>query len=426
MTEFEDIRRELREAVNGFQLGEALGQGGAAKSGANLPKHLNVYLFGPQGSGKTSFIRTIYRALHGPTIAQNDDGLQQLEISLHRSDDGTSMYSVYELTSCICIHDTRGQREYTDQEMQQLRLILEGRARPGTLIQQRKRYWLLLREFWRSDERMRRTFSRRVMVKQATLDTEPHFVFLVIDPNQQELLLEDQDFRECYGGLVGDFQKCDVPYAILCTHGDTLTDKMRRDLQNLPAMLSGEAKPPAPEARSAPETVPRVTSLDASGGYFEVNSALYEPGSFEENFQQAQRQAAPPQPPPAPAPSPGPGTRLPEIMRIITNYTDACEQRLPDWAKKEEYPPKPPCPPMMGQDLGAVAPVPALKPRPLAEEDSREHVQQDIHILLVLLDALRQADHQIVQRATGARPAPLQPAATGSAAPAAETGCPLL
>jgi len=443
MSDNEIVRRELREAVMGFKCGSEWGTSSSSGPAAK-PNHINVYLFGPQGSGKTSFIRTCFRALHGAKCA-DDKGLQELETSLHRSDDGTSLYSVYSLTNHICLHDTRGQREYTPEETSQLRLVLEGRARPNSLIQQRRRYWLFLREFWRSDERMQRTFSKTVMLPNATLETEPHFVFLVIDPNQQELLLEDEDFRQCYTGLLGDFGDRHMPHALLCTHGDTLTPDLRAALHRLPARIgcserkedvgrpkaggtwTGPGPPPwmappgAPGGRGGPPMPypggpPPPPGSDA--GYFEADSGVWEPGApfggppgapsggpFGRGSGAVSRGA--PAPPPA-APSPfepvkpampkastaGRGSaqptpkaaaapdKLPDIMRIITNYTDG----------------------------------PSNKPR---ERDAEGNdVQQDIHCLLVLLDALRQSDHQVMQRVGGVRSQPLQAEA--------ESGCPLL
>jgi hypothetical protein len=356
-------REELREAVRTFSCGRQ-----SAPSSAVYPNHINIYLFGPQGSGKTSFIRTCYRALHGPKHL--DKGLEQLEESLHRSDDGTSMYSVYSLTNHIMLHDTRGQREYTDEEMAQLRLVLEGRARPNSLIQQRRRYWLLLREFWRTDDQMRRTFSRQVMLSKASLDTEPHFSFLVLDPNQQELLLEDDDFRQCYGSLIGDFGDRGVPHALLCTHGDTMTPGLRGSLLSLPEKL-GCRPPKAPEAALGPGGVQRPPQSSGSTPF-----------------------AAPVVTPPPKAGTKQNGgdkqQRMPDIVRIVTNYVD--------------HPSK----------AGSAA-----KQGKVAEQDQEGNdVQQDIHFLLVLLDALRQADNQVTQRVNQARPAPMPEQA--------EAGCPIL
>lgn len=343
-------REELREAVRCFAIGAQAVPGAQA-----APKHINVYLFGPQGSGKTSFIRTCYRALYGSKHL--DKGLEQLEESLHRSDDGTSMYSVYSLTNSIMLHDTRGQREYTEEEMAQLRLVLEGRARPNSLIQQRRRYWLLLREFWRSDEQMKKTFSRSVMLNEASLDTEPHFAFLVLDPNQQELLLEDDDFRQCYGSLVCDFGNRGVPHALLCTHGDTMTPGLRSSLITLPEKL-GCKDPKVPgEQTTGPGGVLRP-GTSGTGGY--ASSASRASSSKQQ--------------------------KMPDIVRIVTNYVDSPGNR--GQGKKAE------------------------------SDQEGNDVQQDIHLLLVLLDALRQADYQVTQRLGGQRQAPLP----GQS----EAGCPIL
>eukprot|EP00929_Paragymnodinium_shiwhaense_P071840 TRINITY_DN36487_c0_g2_i1.p1 TRINITY_DN36487_c0_g2~~TRINITY_DN36487_c0_g2_i1.p1 ORF type:complete len:380 (-),score=88.46 TRINITY_DN36487_c0_g2_i1:63-1202(-) len=376
LAESERYRQELREAVMAFALGQA-GPDGQAPSQltAPLPKQINVYLFGPQGSGKTSFVRSAFRALYGKQHLTN---LEQQETSLQRSDDGTSMYSVYSLTERVVLHDTRGQREYTREEMAQLKLVLEGRARPNTLIQQRRRYWLLLREFWRTDEQMLKTFSRTVMTNKSTLETEPHFSFLVLDPNQQELLLEDEDFAQCYGNLLNDFSDRGVPHALLCTHGDTLTASSRQALLGLPAKLGckppvvpGQAPQPGPGGVLRPAG-PSASGPPGAGG----NSAAAWGGDGGYG-------GAPGGGAPAPAPSPPPPQRMPDVIRIVTNYVESVVHG----------------------------------PHVEIDADGND-IHQDIHTLLVLLDSLRQADHQIMQRLTGKRPAPMPPEA--------ELGCPLL
>ena len=137
VSEFQCFREELRDTVHQFRTDDI------TKTG------INIHVFGPQGSGKTSFIRTVFRALLGGGSGDGtcvDDKIpkriRQLEKELHRTDDGTSKYSVYKLTENIKIHDTRGQREYTETEQEQLRVILEGRALGESVIEQRKRYWL--------------------------------------------------------------------------------------------------------------------------------------------------------------------------------------------------------------------------------------------------------------------------------------------
>lgn len=340
MADNAEYLEELREALLNFAAGQspdASVPGGSSM----LPRHINIYMFGPQGSGKTSFIRTCFRALYGSSHLEK--GLEEVEHSLHRSDDGTSMYSVYPLTDRICLHDTRGQREYTASEMMQLKLVLEGRARPNTLVTQRRRYWLLLREFWRSDDQMKRTFSRTVMLPKATLDTEPHFAFLVLDPNQQELLLEDEDFRQCYSSLLNDFCDRGVPHALLCTHGDTLTPALRSALLKLPKEL-GCRHPRIEPARGAGGVVKPPPRQGPSGM---IVGSMPPSGGVDRSSQ------------------------MPDVMRIVTNYTDCGRQAV---------------------GVGT---------------DTENNLQQDIHTLLVLLDALRQADHHVLQRIAGKRPAPM-------------------
>merc|ERR1712066_798989 len=69
--------------------------------------------------------------------------------------------------------------------------------------------------------------------------------------------------------------------------------------------------------------------------------------------------------------------RMPDVMRIVTNYVDNQSKALP----------------IMGG-------------QPQLDENGND-VNQDIHTLLVLLDALRQADHHVMQRVAGSRPAPM-------------------
>ena len=128
--EFYAFRQELRETIKRFGSSSTVGDhataGGLGKAQlptdttTPAPSAVNIYIFGPQGSGKTSFIRTLFRALLGEDIPQD---IRSLEIELHRTDDGTGKYSVYNLTNAIRIHDTRGQREYSEAELEQLKLV---------------------------------------------------------------------------------------------------------------------------------------------------------------------------------------------------------------------------------------------------------------------------------------------------------------
>ena len=52
--------------------------------------------------------------------------IRDLELELYRTDDGTSKYNKYKLTEGIYLHDTRGQREYSGLELEQLKLVFFG------------------------------------------------------------------------------------------------------------------------------------------------------------------------------------------------------------------------------------------------------------------------------------------------------------
>ncbi|CAD7961339.1 unnamed protein product [Amoebophrya sp. A25] len=461
------------------------------------PPPLNIHIFGPQGSGKTSFIRTCFRALLGARNLPKQ--IRNLELELYRTDDGTSRYSVYPLTQTIRIHDTRGQREYSEEELEQMKLVLEGRALPEKVIQQRKRYWLMLREFWKSEAEMKKAFSRRVMRNQSTIESEPHFVFLVIDPNQQELLFEDEDFRESYTALLGDLQSRGVPFAILCTHGDQLTDQRRRTLAKLPKMLriSGSGDENGGRGGAGGGGGPEALYYDGRdcGGYYQ-SASFYNPTSSDEDTlvgdlvrQTGGSSGIQPVPPhhlPQRRESTSSGAEvddmaLPEVIRIVTNYTRPLQTSIDDnesiceELETEAFPipalalqnfPSAPLPPDVtlltskadpsikvgpaaasnkntpssaipsptieaetgGGGAGRKAKGLAVKknagdtmptsgenfqqedewPRlpPLTDGETHEDVQQDIHILLVLIDALNKAEHFLHQRKTGDLPAP--------------------
>ena len=79
--------------------------------------------------------------------------------------------------------------------------------------------------------------SERNKGSSGALRSEPHFAFLVVDPNQQELLYEDEDFWDTYRELLANFKKRQLPFAILCTHGDCLDESKRQALEELPHLL---------------------------------------------------------------------------------------------------------------------------------------------------------------------------------------------
>lgn len=94
-----------------------------------LPNHVDILLFGPAGSGKSSLIRTFYRALH-QTVALPNNIEEQLIIKKQNQNEGTLTYNgVYikdanESSSAVMVHDTRGQIWMDQNEQEQLNVII--------------------------------------------------------------------------------------------------------------------------------------------------------------------------------------------------------------------------------------------------------------------------------------------------------------
>lgn len=58
----------------------------------DAPNHVDILLFGPAGSGKSSLIKTFYRALHNvQTLPQDIDDL--LKIKAQNENEGTTLYT---------------------------------------------------------------------------------------------------------------------------------------------------------------------------------------------------------------------------------------------------------------------------------------------------------------------------------------------
>ena len=134
---------------------------------------MDVLLFGPAGAGKTSLIKTFYRALHErcsfpPRIEQ------ELSIKDRHSNEGTTRFTKVVVqpdlegptgeeskASQIVLHDTRGQIWMDEREQAQLNLIMQGKVADKSLVEQRNyRYAYMLWEFWKRDTEL---FPNRII-----------------------------------------------------------------------------------------------------------------------------------------------------------------------------------------------------------------------------------------------------------------------
>jgi predicted GTPase len=107
----------------------------------SLPSHINILLFGPAGSGKSSLIKTFFRSLHGINAMPNDIS-NKLTIKKKTQNEGTTHFTgivikkgdeeeksresnktavgdQYKVTgSSIVVHDTRGQIWMDEREVE--------------------------------------------------------------------------------------------------------------------------------------------------------------------------------------------------------------------------------------------------------------------------------------------------------------------
>ncbi len=178
-----------------------------------LPNHCEIICFGPSGSGKSSLIRTLYCALHQVkklpeeyerilTVkgkSQNEGTVHFTRVTLKGETDlaGTAAGSP-DKSSSIRISDTRGQIWMDHKEQKQIDLIIQGKVKNLTKVEQRTyRYAHLLWEFWKKDTDL---FPRDIYTKSSpSLKTRPHCVLFVFDGSMDEIpngVEETAFFRE--------------------------------------------------------------------------------------------------------------------------------------------------------------------------------------------------------------------------------------
>ena len=167
----------------------------------NFVEKCNIILFGPSGSGKSSFIKSLYRSLYNSAIMP-PEVMDKLIIKGKYYNEGTINFTKLFLvptnknnkTSGITLCDTRGHKRMDDSEWEQFKIMLEGNIKDGVNISQRKeRTPKLLWEFWKKDSEL---FPKEIFdSKETGINSVPHVIVFVFDGSSDEIIQsEDAKF----------------------------------------------------------------------------------------------------------------------------------------------------------------------------------------------------------------------------------------
>jgi len=156
----------------------------------------NIILFGPSGGGKSSFIKSLYRALYNSPILPSDT-INKLIIRKKYHNEGTLLFTQFHLVkesennTGIMICDTRGHVKMNDNEKEQFKLVLEGKVKDGVKIEQKaNRDPLALWEFWKKSSEL---FPKEIFNEEESgnIRSIPHSVVFVFDGNTDEIILSE-------------------------------------------------------------------------------------------------------------------------------------------------------------------------------------------------------------------------------------------
>lgn len=197
-----------------------------------LPNNINILLFGPSGSGKSSLLRTFYRAYHN-TKALPDEIHHKLVVKGTSHNEGTTLYTTVVIKNesatenGIKVHDTRGQIWMDVKEKAQADLILQGKIKDQSRVEQRNhRYAYLLWEFWKNDTQL---FPTEIMKSNPSLADKPHCLLFIFDGSLDDIPNGDEETAFYHEILQLARNKGYFYPQIVLTHIDKVEAKVREE-----------------------------------------------------------------------------------------------------------------------------------------------------------------------------------------------------
>jgi predicted AAA+ superfamily ATPase len=169
----------------------------------------NIILFGPSGSGKSSFIKTLYRAIYGTNFLP-PEAISKLIIKETDENEGTIFFTRLHLkesndnSSGILLCDTRGHILMNESEKEQFKITIQGNVKDNVQIKQIKdRNPILFWEFWKKDSEL---FPKEIFyAEKVGIESIPHSIILVFDGSKDEII--DKDDLEFYRDLINHSEK---------------------------------------------------------------------------------------------------------------------------------------------------------------------------------------------------------------------------
>ena len=169
----------------------------SSSPGSSKINRCNVILFGPSGSGKSSFIKSLYRALYNSPILP-PDASNKLKIKSTYHNEGTLNFTQLHLveetdnSSGIILCDTRGHFKMNENEKEQFKIILDGKVRDGMLIEQREnRDPFALWEFWKKSSEL---FPNEIInPEEPNMSSIPHAVVFIFDGSSDQIVQEEDE-----------------------------------------------------------------------------------------------------------------------------------------------------------------------------------------------------------------------------------------